>query len=322
MDNLKVESLCQQARQAVKNGDPEQARKFYAEALALQPESTDALYGLGTVSFMANDLLSAIKYFQEVLLYDPRRAAVHINLGAIYNRLGQLDKAIESLRRGIQYDPHRWEGFYNLGVAYKSKREFNLSIQAYREAIRLNPRMADAHLNLANLLAEREDFTAARSHYRQALELLPNWEAALGGLTRLEEMEKASKPPAGADSAIPQGRAKPEGHAFEGDNDAADHERLVNPNVHGALLTSLHRTTIETEGQAVKFVQALAEEIEPVIKELSSCLLVHGGVNLAIDLDECLTKLDTALEDLTSLHDSIESNLDQIREQGDQLLRS
>jgi tetratricopeptide (TPR) repeat protein len=320
MDNVTVESLCQQARDATKEHDFEKARQLYSQALGLQADSTDALYGLGTVCFMIKDLPNAVEYFKRVLEYEPRRAAVHINLGAIYNRLGEYDKAIESLRRGIQYDPHRAEGYYNLGLVYKTKREQALAMQAYREAIRINPRMADAHLNLANLLVEREDYHAARTHYQKALEIQPNWEAAERGLARAEEALQAARAKPAAPAA-PQPQA-PKPSAFDIVNVAADQGRSIDPNAHAEYLSTLHRTTIETEGQAQRFIQVLAEQMEPAVKELSSCLLVHGGVALAIDLEECLEKLDMALENLTGLHGEMQNNLTAIREKTAQMLKT
>jgi tetratricopeptide (TPR) repeat protein len=145
-----IETLCQKARQAVAQGDNEQARQFYAQALALKPDAPDVHYGLATVCFLVNDLRSAAHHFREVTRLDPLRAGAHINLGAVYNRLDMVDEAIQVLRRGIQLDTRRAEGFYNLGLAYRRKRQLELAVQAYQEAARLNPRMADAHLNLAN----------------------------------------------------------------------------------------------------------------------------------------------------------------------------
>src|SRR5436309_12328045 len=151
-----IESLCHKARQAVAQGENEQARQLYMQALALRSDAPDVHYGLATVCFQLNDLPSAAYHFKEVTRLDPLRAGAFINLGAVYNRLEQFDEAIPVLRRGIQLDTHRAEGYYNLGLVYRRKGQLDLAIQAYREATRINPRMADAHYNLANLYLEQE----------------------------------------------------------------------------------------------------------------------------------------------------------------------
>src|SRR5690242_5639997 len=188
-----VESLCQRARAAMEQRNPERARQLYAQALGLKADSPDIHYGLATICFQLKDLPSAAYHFKEVTRLDPLRAGAYINLGAIYNLLDQLDDAIPALRRAIQLDSHRGEGYYNLGLVYRRKGKSDLAIQAYREAVRVNPRMADAHYNLANLYLEKEQWGLAIAHYRQALELRPNWEKAQRGLQQAEGAQESGE---------------------------------------------------------------------------------------------------------------------------------
>lgn len=313
-----IEDLCEKARQSVMQGDHEEAQKLYKQALSQQADASDALYGLGTVAFMQKDLDAAIDYFQQVLQFEPRRASVHINLGAIFNRQGKMEKAIESLRRGIQLDPHRAEGYYNLGLVYKSKGDTNLAVQAYREAIRLNPRMADAHLNLANILRDRHEYVQARTSYQQALQLQPDWEPAVKGLARVEAGEQTAKRAAAkTPTAVPVVSGAGDDRA---DDTAIDYERTVDPKDHGDYLTFLHRTAIETEGQALQCVQQLLEEIEPAVKELSSVLLVHEGLALALDLDQSLARFEQVIEKFAVTYKSVNTNLDRLRDKTQKLL--
>src|SRR4051794_12669768 len=140
-----VDTLCGKAKAALAEGNNDQARQYYLQALALRSDVPDVHYGLATVCFLLNDLPSAAYHFKEVTRLDPLRAGAFINLGAIYNRLDQLDDAVPALRRGIQLDMNRAEGYYNLGLVYRRRGQVDLAIQAYREAVRVNPRMADAH---------------------------------------------------------------------------------------------------------------------------------------------------------------------------------
>ena len=111
-----VDSLCQKARQSIAQGQIEQARQFYLQALNLRSDIPDVHYGLATACFLFNDLDSAAYHFKEVTRLDPLRPGAYINLGAVYNRLEEYDEAVQTLRRGIQLDPHRSEGYYNLGL--------------------------------------------------------------------------------------------------------------------------------------------------------------------------------------------------------------
>jgi Tfp pilus assembly protein PilF len=316
-----IDSLCTKARQAVAQGDHEQARQLYLQALGLRSDAPDVHYGLATVCFLLKDLQSAAYHFKEVTRLDPLRAGAHINLGAVYNRLDQVDEAIQVLRRGIQLDTHRAEGYYNLGLAYRRKKQLELAIQAYHEAVRLNPRMPDAHLNLANAYLDKGQYSSAVAHYREALALRPNWEKAENGLAQAEAAMEASRqasPSPSTPTPIPD-RDK-EGVLTSAAAGVLDPERIVDPNLHGALLTTLHRATIESENHSRNFLQILEKEIEPAIKELSTCLL-YPDTSVG-ELDACVHKFESAMHSIRSAHRSLESSIEQVRRLGEKLLNS
>jgi Flp pilus assembly protein TadD len=317
-----VESLCHKARQAIAQGNHEEARQLYLQALGLKADSPDVHYGLATVCFLLNELPNAAYHFKEVTRLDPLRAGAYINLGAVYNRLDQVDEAIQVLRRGIQLDTHRAEGYYNLGLAYRRKKQIDLAIQAYHEATRLNPRMPDAHLNLANAYLDKGQYPQAVSHYKLSLEIRPNWEKALNGLTQAEAALEASRQ-SSAEAVSGAAAAAQREHSPEAGLAATavlDPERTVDPNLHSNLLTNLHRATIESENHGRSFLQVLEKEVEPAIKELSSCLL-YPDTSVG-ELDECVKKFEAAMQSIRSAQRSLQSSVEQVRLTGERLLSS
>jgi tetratricopeptide (TPR) repeat protein len=306
-----VEGLCLKARQAVEQRNWDRARQLYLQALGLRSDSPDVHYGLATVCFQLQDLPSAAHHFKEVTRLDPLRAGAYINLGAIYNLLDQLDDAISVLRRGIQLDTHRGEGYYNLALVYRRKGSIDLAIQAYREALRVNPRMADAHYNLANLFLDRQQYAQALGHYKSALELRPTWDKAANGLAQAEAALHAERQQGAEAEAAEQEASAPRPHAI-------DPEQTLDPNVHGSLLTVLHKATIESENHGRHFLKILEAEIEPAIKELSSCLL-YPDTSLT-ELDECVQKFETALVTMRNAQRGLQSSIERIRSIGNKLL--
>ena len=312
-----VDSLCAKARQAVAQGEPEQARQVYLQALGVKADSPDVHYGLATVCFLLGDLGNAAYHFKEVTRLDPMRAGAHINLGAVYNRLDQVDEAIHVLRRGIQLDSHRAEGYYNLGLAYRRKNQMDLAVQAYQEAVRLNPRMADAHLNLGNAYLDKGQFGLSLSHYETALQLRPNWDKAQNGLDQAEaglaQVKQSSTASAAAavqksQTPVSSGRA------------ALDPARTIDPNFQLGALTSLHRATIDTDAHSRSLLQVLENELDPAIKELAACLLYpNSSTN---DLDHCLGKFESAIQGVKTLQRSLNTSYEQVRAFGDRLLKS
>jgi tetratricopeptide (TPR) repeat protein len=250
------------------------------------------------------------------LRLDPLRPGAHINLGAVYNRLEEFEEAIPALRRGIQLDPHRAEGYYNLGLVYKNTSQTNLAVQAYLEATRINPRMVDAHYNLANIYLELGKYAQAITHYRKVLELRPNWDKAMDGLAQAEgALEEES--PAPKENA----KKQPAPQVAEEKEPAAsdDPNRIVDPYLHGALLTTLHQATIESENHGRQFLQILEAEVEAAIKDLSACLL---NTSHNMSLTQCVTKFEEALQKIRTVQKDLNNTLERAKNIGDRLLKS
>jgi Flp pilus assembly protein TadD/exonuclease VII small subunit len=306
-----VESLCVRARQAIAQGQIEQARQLYLQALGLKSDAPDVHYGLATACFLVNDLDSAAYHFKEVTRLDPLRPGAYINLGAVYNRLGEYEEAVQTLRRGIQLDPHRGEGYYNLGLVYKNMGQPNLAVQAYLEATRVDSRMVDAHYNLGNLYLETGRYKQAIAHYKLALQLRPHWDKAMNGLAQADAAVSALEP------------AKPAGEAKVSEpNTAAEDElnRNVDPDAHGDILTVLHHAAIDSEAHGRQFLQILEHQIEPAIKDLSTRLL--GVETSGPDLNQCIQMFESAVDNMRKAQEELESSVQRVRTLGDQLLKS
>jgi tetratricopeptide (TPR) repeat protein len=294
----KIEKLCLKARQAIAARDWEKAKQAYLMALGLKSDAPDIHYGLATVYFQLQELTSAAHHFREVTRLDPLRAGAHINLGAVLNLLQQHEEAIAALRRGIQLDANRVEGYYNLGLVYRRKGQTDLAIQAYRETIRLNPRMADAHLNLANLYLDKSQVRTALQHYEQALQIRPGWDKAVDGKAHAEalmEQEAAGGKP------IHPAAHRPAVHGLD---------RMADPYEHSAVLNALHESSGEAEKAGRQLQQALAQEVEPAIKELSTCLLYASGPRS--ELEVCINKFEAAVEHLRSLQQTMQIAVDRL----------
>jgi tetratricopeptide (TPR) repeat protein len=307
-----IEVLCQKAREAIAQRDPEKARQLYLEALGLRSDSPDVHYGLATVCFQLKDLHSASHHFKEVTRLDPLRAGAFINLGAIYNLLDQLDEAIPALRRGIQLDSRRAEGYYNLALVHRRKGQLDLAVQAYREALRVNPQMADANYNLANVYVEKEQYGLAINHYKHALKLRPNWDKAQKGLAQAEAALNQARGP----TALQTAEASPTAPI---PTTNVDLERTIDPVTQGELLTNLHRATIESENFSRQFLKVVEGEIEPALKELSSCLLYPDST--ISELDQCVLKFEEAIASMRSAQRSIQLSMERVRSLGDRFFK-
>jgi tetratricopeptide (TPR) repeat protein len=301
----KIEYLCQKAQSAIAQREWDKAKMTYLQALGLKSDIPDIHYGLATVYFQLRELTSAAHHFKEVTRLDPLRAGAYINLGAVLNLLNQPDEAVAALRRGIQLDGQRVEGYYNLGLVYRRKGQVDLAVQSYREALRINPRMADAHLNLANLFFEKQNYRLAITHYQNALQIRRTWDKALDGLDQAKAAHEAGQhggQPEPEMTPIPGGKAM---------RPSEDLDRLIDPNIHHDFLNALHQATITTEDLGKEFEQVLEKEVEPAIKELSSCLLYPDGARM--QLSDCVDQFEAAMQHMRTLQESLTATLNRVR---------
>jgi Flp pilus assembly protein TadD len=312
-----IEVLCQQARLAIAERNWDKARQAYVQALALKADSPDIHQGLATVCFQLRDLPTAAQHFKEVTRLDPHRAGAFINLGAIYNLLDRYDDAINMLRKAIQIDPQRAEGFYNLGLVYRRKGQTDLAIHAYREALRVNPRLADASYNLANLFLEKEQFKQAIEFYRHALASRPEWEKALQGLAQANEALAAQEAEEVALGA-PAEDAAPEVLDPTLSRVKIDPTLMLDPEVHGVLLSSLHKAAVDVENYGRKFFETADSELELAIKELSTAL-VSPDTSLTV-LDTAIQRFEDAMRSIRSLKQNLSSSIAKVRLLGDELI--
>ena len=99
-----------------------------------------------------------------------------------------------------------------------------------------------------------------------------------------------------------------------------DPHKTVDPELHGLLLTSLHKATLDSETMSRSFLKIMESEIEPVIKELSSCLLYPETASH--DLERCLHKFETAIANMRGAQQDLKSSMRRVQKLGDRLLRS
>src|SRR5262249_61132641 len=100
---------------------------------------------------------------------------------------------------------------------------------------------------------------------------------------------------------------------------ALDPERLVDPNIHGSLLTTMHKSAVDADSHGRQFLELLENEVEPAIKELSTCLLYpEGSVN---ELDQCVQKFESAINHMRAVQRALQTSIDKIRTTGERMLK-
>ena len=75
------------------------------KVIEIKPDSLQALYFNGLVSFQQNKLDKAIGFFNKAIEFDPNWAEPHFNLGFIYQKQKNLTKALNEYQTALELKP-------------------------------------------------------------------------------------------------------------------------------------------------------------------------------------------------------------------------
>jgi tetratricopeptide (TPR) repeat protein len=273
---LVPDSLLQQARKCLKQGDVPQAEQLYEQAVAQDPGHIGAHEGLATAAFISQKYERAIELYRRVLQLDPRRPQPLVNIGAIHNRQGEFQQAAKILRQALSKDRKCSEAYYNLGIAHKGLNQLSMAVSAYREAIRLSPEMAEAYQNLANVYLEMGNTQQAIVNYRRALELKPDFDRARRGLEKAQNVVNETK-----QSASPFGRLVRMESTKSVSEDAPT--RALSPQERFEDRLAVHGRAKDIERVAATLLNQLRDELEPALRSLSHEFMQNDGQYTFVD---------------------------------------
>jgi Tfp pilus assembly protein PilF len=164
-----VKPQLQAAYEALQLGDYANSRGLYAEVLADDPRSIDALLGLAAIAWKQGRSEEAGRHYGRVLELDPRNTYAQAGLIAM---LGGTDRvAAESrLKQLISREPSGFL-YFTLGNLYAEQGSWPAAQQAYFQAYQFQPENADYAFNLAVGLEHLGQSNLALDYYRKALDL-------------------------------------------------------------------------------------------------------------------------------------------------------
>jgi class 3 adenylate cyclase/TolB-like protein/Flp pilus assembly protein TadD len=195
------------------SGDAAAAASAFRDALAIVPESPDALIGLAAAIADGGDLQAAERTLEQAIAVQPSYAASHMERGSLLMRQGRAREAIASYRRVSLLEPDNPAGFNNLGVAYLAVGDFEESTKAFARALEIEPRLS-TYSNIGTGLYYRGDFAEAARMFRKATELGPSNHRLWGNL---------------ADALLFAGRQADSREAYARAFELAEGELAVNP---------------------------------------------------------------------------------------------
>jgi tetratricopeptide (TPR) repeat protein len=164
----------------------EQAEVFYKQAVKEEPQSAEALYGLGSAYLQQQRASEARDCFERALQlrasYPGTTPNAWNNLGILAAREGNTEIAIQKFQRALQIDPEHSIALLNLGNAYRQRKDWPQAEQTLKRALALNPDDAEANYSLGMVYAQQNDTERAYEYLQKALASRPAYPEALNNL--------------------------------------------------------------------------------------------------------------------------------------------
>lgn len=96
----------------------EEAIQDYQEAIALEPELSEAYLALGVVHTRLEQYEEAIDFYSQAIQAAPRKEMGYTNRGHVYFKLGQYADALQDFNHAISCNRRNAMAYHNRGAVY------------------------------------------------------------------------------------------------------------------------------------------------------------------------------------------------------------
>jgi tetratricopeptide (TPR) repeat protein len=164
----------------------EQAEASFRLARRDDPESAEALYGLGSVYLKLEKGAEARESFERAIKlrasYPDTLANAWNNLGLLATREGHTAEAIPYFQEALKLNPDHLIALENLGNAYRQQKNWDEARKLLERAVAAGPVDAEANYSLGMVFAQLNDTDRAYEYLQRALKSRPGYPEALNNL--------------------------------------------------------------------------------------------------------------------------------------------
>ena len=181
-------------------GDDKSAEKYFLAALAIKPNDTDALKGLGQLAYLTGDYDNALHYYQRALKISPADAEIlnrtgktYYNLGLLSSKQGKFNEALDNYKMAISMNPQDDNAYKSLADLLFSQGDMIQALKNYSEALQITPDDATTHYNIGVILYHQKKIKAAQDHFYQAVQIDNSYEKARIALAMTRNILESEK---------------------------------------------------------------------------------------------------------------------------------
>jgi tetratricopeptide (TPR) repeat protein len=151
----------------------------------------DAWNNLGLIAARENHFEDAALLFQKALSLSPDHRVALDNLGNAYRQLHRWEDAKATLEHAVAVAPQDPEANYSLGMVYAQLNDTDLAYELLQKALALRPDYPEALNNLGILYLRTQRRDQAVSTFEQCIRMAPQFDQAYMNLARVYAIEGA-----------------------------------------------------------------------------------------------------------------------------------
>jgi Tfp pilus assembly protein PilF/peroxiredoxin len=163
-----------------------QAGESFARAVHDDPNSAEALYGLGSVYLQEEKTELAQAAFERAVKMQPQYPDTlpnaWNNLGLLATRQGHTDAAIPYFQQALKLRPDYLIALENLGNAYRQQKKWDDARRVLERAVAVGPDDPEVNYSLGMVFAQLDDADQAFDYLQRSLKLRPVYPEALNNL--------------------------------------------------------------------------------------------------------------------------------------------
>lgn len=176
-----------------REGNQEEAHKFYEKAAEVSPRSSERQYALAKSLLEQGDKDGARVAVSRAVRGIERDDAVQTSqaenssaAAEFYLSAGFADMAEEELGFALQGDPNNVHYFNQLGMAFRRQKKYQEALNNYKKAIQVAPGDVVIYFNMAMAFVGLRNYPAACAALRKALTINANFKDAENLLRKIE----------------------------------------------------------------------------------------------------------------------------------------
>ncbi len=166
-----VQSLTEQAADALAVGRVDEAKADLDRALKMDPRSADALALQSIIAVVQNDKEQALGLATSAVAENPQSASAKIALSYAQQAHFDVDGALESLQEAVKAEPNNALAWSRLAEMQLSLQQLDKGLEAAQKAVELNPNVERTHTVLGFAYLLQVKTKKAQAEFEKAHEL-------------------------------------------------------------------------------------------------------------------------------------------------------